>query len=83
MEKETETTLLECLPVVGSISLANPNAKDALQAHCCTPEQDGAGLPPTLPPALTREQPSKAHSIPLVRLRQVPNHGSISPEPQL
>jgi hypothetical protein len=49
------STILRPLTALeGDLLASDPYAKDAIQAHCCTPQEDRACLPPALPSALAR-----------------------------
>ena len=52
----------------GGLSSPDPSPEDALQAHCRSLEEDGAGMSPALPPAVPRVKPTQANNIGVVRL---------------
>jgi hypothetical protein len=53
---------------VGGLPSSDSSPEDAVQAHRRSFEENGAGLPPTLPSAQPRQQPPQAHHFMLFRL---------------
>jgi hypothetical protein len=52
--------------IIGGLSSSNAAPEDAVQAYRCSPQEDGACMPPALPPTQSRQQPPQAHHFNVV-----------------